>query len=106
MLHGRNARPYSIEVEAAKNPLLRRDSHCGAADRYLITSPNSLTGTVSTLASRMTRATRFASYASAVTLCYFLAWFSIIPIPFIEEETKEQIIPLVRTTPDHKLPGS
>ncbi|KAF9651408.1 dolichol-phosphate mannosyltransferase subunit 3 [Thelephora ganbajun] len=43
----------------------------------------------------MTRGTRFASYASAVVLCYFLAWFSIIPIPFIAEETKDQIIPVL-----------
>ena len=46
---------------------------------------------------RMTRATRFASYASAVTLCYFLVWLSILPIPLIAEETKDQIIPVVRT---------
>lgn len=46
---------------------------------------------------RMTRATRFASYASAVTTCYFLVWFSILPIPLIAEETKDQILPLVRT---------
>jgi len=52
----------------------------------------------------MTRATRFASYASAATLCYFLAWFSIIPVPFITEETKDQIIPLVRTPPNHDEP--
>jgi len=45
----------------------------------------------------MTRATRFASYASAVTLCYFLIWFSVLPTPFIAEETRDQIMPLVRT---------
>lgn len=54
----------------------------------------------------MTRATRFASYTAAVTLCYFLAWFSIIPIPFIAEETKNQIIPLVRTLLNHSFPNS
>ena len=48
----------------------------------------------------MTGATRFASYASVVTLCYFLVWFSIIPIPFIAEETKDQILPLVRALLD------
>jgi hypothetical protein len=53
---------------------------------------------------RMTRATRFTSYASAVTLCYFLAWFSVIPIPLIAEETKDQIIPLVRDPLNHSKP--
>jgi len=43
----------------------------------------------------MTRATRFGSYASVLTVCYFLAWFSIIPTPFIAEETKDQIVPLL-----------
>lgn len=53
----------------------------------------------------MTRATSFVSYASAVTLCYFLTWFSILPIPFIAEETKDQIIPVVRTPQrNHKNP--
>lgn len=42
----------------------------------------------------MTRATRFATYASVATLCYFITWFSIIPIPFIAEETKDQLIPV------------
>jgi len=32
---------------------------------------------------------------SAVALCYFLAWFSILPVPLIAEETKDQIIPLL-----------
>jgi len=50
----------------------------------------------------MTRATRFATYASVATLCYFLAWFSIIPIPFIAEETKDQLIPVVRTPGLHE----
>jgi len=43
----------------------------------------------------MTRATRFALYASAVTLSYFLVWFSILPMPLIAEETKDQILPLL-----------
>lgn len=46
----------------------------------------------------MTRATRFASYASVLTLCYFLAWSSTLPAPFIAAETKDQIIPVVRET--------
>ena len=46
----------------------------------------------------MTRATRFASYASVIAFCYFLAWFSILPAPFIAEETKDQILPVVRAS--------
>jgi len=43
----------------------------------------------------MTRAARFASYASAIALSYFLVWFSILPVPLIATETKDQIIPVL-----------
>lgn len=48
----------------------------------------------------MTRATRFSSYAAAFTVSYFLVWFSVLPVPLIAEETKDQILPLVRALPN------
>ena len=50
----------------------------------------------------MTRAARFAVYASAVTLSYSLVWFSILPMPFVGEETKDQIITVVRTSTENR----
>lgn len=87
-----HAKPKGISQVAT--PTLRSPfDHPPIANSLLVTL------SIPPLVTRMTRAARFASYTSAVALCYFLAWFSVLPIPFIEEETKDQIIPLVRTFP-------
>ena len=44
----------------------------------------------------MTRAKRFAGYSSVLTALYLLAFFSIIPVPLLEEETAQQLLPVVR----------
>ena len=72
--------------------------HWSLFDRPFQNSVHRDTLSHSPRAIQMTRATRFGSYASVATVCYFLAWFSIVPIPFTTEETKDQIIPLVRTS--------
>jgi len=44
----------------------------------------------------MTRAKRFAGYSVVLTALYLLAFFSIIPVPLVEEETAQQLLPVVR----------
>jgi len=43
----------------------------------------------------MTRAKRFAGYSSVLTALYLLAFFSIIPVPLLEEETAQQLLPVI-----------
>ena len=44
----------------------------------------------------MTRANRFAGYSAILTTLYLLAFFSILPVPLLEEETVQQLLPVVR----------
>ncbi len=44
----------------------------------------------------MTRAKRFAGYSVVLTVVYLLAFFSVIPVPLLEEETAQQLLPVVR----------
>jgi len=43
----------------------------------------------------MTRAHRLAAYASGFVILYFLALFAIVPIPLIDANIAEQILPIV-----------
>ncbi|KAL4064324.1 dolichol-phosphate mannosyltransferase subunit 3 [Scleroderma citrinum] len=43
----------------------------------------------------MARAHRLAAYASGLVVLYFLALFSIVPIPLIDANTAEQILPTI-----------
>lgn len=43
----------------------------------------------------MARAQRFASYAAISTVIYFLVFFQLVPVPLVEEETVNQLIPVV-----------
>lgn len=43
----------------------------------------------------MTRAKRFTTYASISGVLYFLVFFNIFSVPFVEEETADLIIPVV-----------
>ena len=43
----------------------------------------------------MARAHRLAAYASGFIILYFLALFSIVPIPLIDANIAEQILPTV-----------
>lgn len=47
----------------------------------------------------MTRASRFATYAAVGASLYFLIWFSILPVPLLDE-VKDQIMPVVSGTLD------
>lgn len=44
----------------------------------------------------MTRATHFAAYSGIVTLAYAFAWFKVLTIPLVSEETVDQLLPVVR----------
>ena len=44
----------------------------------------------------MTRAKRFTGYSVVFAALYLLAFFSIIPVPLLEEETAQQLLPVVR----------
>lgn len=50
----------------------------------------------SRLPRNMTRAKRFAGYSVVLTVVYLLAFFSVIPVPLLEEETAQQLLPVVR----------
>lgn len=43
----------------------------------------------------MARAHRLAAYASGFIILYFLALFSVVPIPLINANIAEQILPTV-----------
>lgn len=43
----------------------------------------------------MARAHRLAAYASGFVILYFLALFAIVPIPLIDANIAEQILPIV-----------
>lgn len=43
----------------------------------------------------MTRAQRFAVLAAVLTTLYFVAYFAILPVPLLSEDTKNQILPVV-----------
>ncbi|KAH0826122.1 dolichol-phosphate mannosyltransferase subunit 3-domain-containing protein [Lanmaoa asiatica] len=43
----------------------------------------------------MTRAHRVAIYTSAFLLIYLLAFFAILPIPFLEPDTIAQLLPVI-----------
>jgi hypothetical protein len=45
---------------------------------------------------KMTRAKRFVGYSAVLTTLYLLAFFSIVPVPLLEEETTQQLLPVVR----------
>lgn len=44
----------------------------------------------------MTRAQRFAVVAGILSALYILAYLSILPVPLLEDETKDDILPVVR----------
>lgn len=44
----------------------------------------------------MTRATRVAIGSSVLTFFYLLAFFSYIPVPFVDQAQTEQVLPVVR----------
>lgn len=44
----------------------------------------------------MTRAARVAIGSSVLTFFYLLAFFSYIPVPFVDKAQTEQILPVVR----------
>ena len=44
----------------------------------------------------MTRAQRFAVAASILSVIYILAYLSILPVPLLADETKNEILPVVR----------
>ncbi|KIM31815.1 hypothetical protein M408DRAFT_238832 [Serendipita vermifera MAFF 305830] len=43
----------------------------------------------------MSRAQRFATYAAILTAIYFLVFFQLVPVPLVEEETVNQLIPVI-----------
>lgn len=45
--------------------------------------------------STMTRAQRLATFTAIFATFYFLVLFSILPVPFISEETVKQVAPVV-----------
>lgn len=48
----------------------------------------------------MTRASRFATFAAVGASLYFLIWFSILPVPLLGHELKDEIMPVVSGTID------
>lgn len=44
----------------------------------------------------MTRAARVAIGSSILTFFYLLAFFSYIPVPFVDKAQTEQVLPVVR----------
>lgn len=45
----------------------------------------------------MARAHRVAIYATVFLIAYFLAFFAVVPIPFVEPDIAAQLLPVVRT---------
>jgi len=43
----------------------------------------------------MTRASRFATYAAVGASLYFLIWLSILPVPLLDPEVKDEILPVI-----------
>ncbi|TFK56833.1 dolichol-phosphate mannosyltransferase subunit 3 [Heliocybe sulcata] len=43
----------------------------------------------------MTRATRLLVTSTILTTLYLLAFFSVLPVPFIEDSVTEQILPVL-----------
>ena len=44
---------------------------------------------------KMTRATRLATFATLGTTLYLLIWFSILPMPLLDDQVKDEIMPVV-----------
>ena len=44
----------------------------------------------------MTRLTRFATLAGALTTAYALVWLQVFHIPLIDASTEDQLLPVVR----------
>jgi len=43
----------------------------------------------------MSRATRFAAVASALTALYVLIWLSVVPVPLLAPEVKDDLLPVI-----------
>jgi hypothetical protein len=44
----------------------------------------------------MTRATRFVTISAVVSVTYLLLLLDVLPVPFVSQQVKDQILPTVR----------